>query len=250
MNKMSFTDIHTHILPFVDDGPDNLQDSLSLLKKQKAQGVDRVILTPHFYPAENILEDFLYRRDQSFKLVKENLDLSTMPEIKLGAEVRFSPEIISMDLKKLTLGESDYILIELDDVIYPPHICSIVSELSCLGYTPVLAHVERCLYFRKDPHLLAELIRKGALAHITAESLTSKYDRGFSKAALYNGYAHLAASDTHDLTYRKPNLTEKLSFLSKDLLFLSEDTAFSIWNNISVFPEEPEKMSKFFGKYR
>lgn len=250
MNKMSFTDIHTHILPFVDDGPDDLEKSLNLLKIQKTIGIDRVFLTPHFFPEKESLEDFLKRREDSFNLIKENFESSLMPEIKLGAEIRFSTEIMSLDLKKLTLGKSDYILLELDDVIYPPHINPIISELTILGYTPVLAHIERCLYFRKDPHLLAELIHKGALAHITAESLTSKYDKGFSKAALINGYAHAAASDTHDLVYRKPNLPEKISTLSEDIVQFAEDTALSIWNNIPIFPGDCEKMTKLFGRYR
>ena len=250
MYKRSYTDIHTHILPFVDDGPNDLQESLNLLKEQKAIGVERVFLTPHFYPEEISLEDFLEKRDRSFSLIKESFEPSLMPEIRLGAEVRFSPEILSLDLKRLTLGESDYILIELDDVVYPPHISSVISELTCLGYTPVLAHIERCLYFRNDPYLLAQLIHKGALAHITAESLTAKYDKGFSKAALSKGYAHMVASDTHDLNSRKPNLSGKLSSLPEELSQLAEDFALNLWDNIPCFPDEYDKIKKIFGKYR
>ncbi len=250
MNKMSFTDIHTHILPLIDDGPDNLQDALSLLKMQKSSGVDRVILTPHFRSQEDTLDDFLRRREESFNLIKENFEPSLMPEIKLGAEVRFSPDILSLDLKKLTLGDSDYILLELEDVIYPPHISSIISELTCLGYIPILAHIERCLYFREAPYLLAEIIHKGALAHITAESLTSKYDKGFSKAALNKGYAHMAASDTHDLVHRKPNLSAKLSILSEELSLFAENFALNVWNNVPCFPDSCDKITRFFGRYR
>ena len=178
-----------------------------------------------------------------------SFDPSCMPELSLGAEIKFSPDIINLDLKKLTLCNGDYILLELDDLVYPPHIRAIVSELSFLGFLPVLAHVERCLYFRKTPYLLAELISKGALAHVTAENITAKYDKGFCRAALNKGYAHIVASDTHDLVHRRPNLARKLDAIHKDLSLNAEYIARCIWDNETVFPCQCEKIVKRFGCY-
>ncbi|MBQ9977454.1 MAG: hypothetical protein IJP21_02530 [Clostridia bacterium] len=249
MRTVSLTDLHTHILPNVDDGAADITEALNLLKTQKSKGVDRVLLTPHFNPQKQELQDFLAKRDSAYKLVMENYDSSAMPELRLGAEIMFSPDIIKLDLKRLTLGDSDYLLIELDDLVFPPHLSATVSELTMIGITPVLAHVERCLYFRKNPYLLYELTLKGAVAHVTAETIGAKYDNGFCKALLNKGYVHFAASDTHDSKNRPPNLAESLENLSSDLASSLEDSARCIWDNVPLYPFDYQKIIKVFGKY-
>lgn len=249
MRGLSLTDIHTHILPTIDDGAADVTEALSMLKEQKQIGVDRVVLTPHFNSHKQSLEEFLANRDFSFKLLVENYDAETMPELRLGAEVMYSPDILELDLKKLTLCDGDYLLIELDDLSFPPHLSTIISELTMIGIIPVLAHVERCLYFRKNPKLLYELTRKGAIAHVTADTIEAGYDKGFCKALLNKGYVHFAASDTHNMTNRPPNLAKSLEALSDELVVSLEDSARSIWDNIPLYPFNYEKIIKVFGKY-
>ena len=249
MSGLSLTDIHTHILPAIDDGASDVTESVKLLKAQKKSGVDRVVLTPHFNSQKQSLEEFLTIRDFSFKLLMENYDAETMPELRLGAEIVYSPNILKLDLKKLTLGDSDYLLLELDDLVCPSLLDSVISELTIIGITPVLAHVERCIYFRKTPKLLYELTRKGAIAHVTADTIEAGYDRGFSKALLNKGYAHFAASDTHNTKKRPPNLAQSLSVLPYELIASLEESARSIWDNIPLYPFNYEKIIKVFGKY-
>lgn len=249
MKGLSLTDLHTHILPFIDDGAADVAAALSLLKSQKQSGVDRVVLTPHFNPQKQELEDFLAKRDSAYKLIMEKYDASTMPELRLGAEVMFSPDIVKLDPKKLTLCGGDYLLLELDDLALPPHLNSIITELTMIGVTPVLAHVERCLYFRKNPNLLYELTLKGAIAHVTAETIGASYDKGFCKALLNKGYVHFAASDAHDSKKRPPNLSESLENLSGDLASSLEDSARCIWDNVPLYPFDYQKVIKVFGKY-
>ncbi len=249
MKGLSLTDLHTHILPAIDDGAADAKEALSLLKAQKKSGVDRVVLTPHFNPQKQELDEFLAKREASFKLLMEGYDAETMPELRLGTEVMYSPDIMNLDLKKLALCGGDYLLLELDDLVLPPHLSSIVTELTMIGITPVLAHVERCLYFRKNPRLLYELTLKGAVAHVTAETISAGYDNGFCKALLNKGYVHFAASDTHDSIKRPPNLSESLEFLSEELVISLEDSARSVWDNKPIYPFNYEKIVKFFGKY-
>ena len=249
MSRLSLTDLHTHILPFVDDGAKDTAEAIKLLKAQKQSGVDRVVLTPHFNPQKQDLASFLEKRDAAFKLLMESFDANTMPELCLGAEVWCSPDILKLDLKKLTLGGGDYLLLELDDLVYPPHLSSIISELTLLGITPILAHVERCIYFRKNPRLLYDLTLKGAIAHVTAETISARYDKGFSKALLNKGYVHFAASDTHNVEKRPPNLSTSLTGLSEDLIYSLEEAARSVWDNAPLYPFDYEKIVKFFGKY-
>lgn len=249
MSSLSLTDIHTHILPSIDDGASDITESVKLLKAQKKSGVDRVVLTPHFNSQKQSLEEFLANRDFSFKLLMENYDAETMPELRLGAEVMYSPDILKLDLKKLTLGDSDYLLLELDDLVCPSLLGSVISELTMIGITPVIAHVERCIYFRKSPNLLYELTQKGAIAHVTADTIGAGYDKGFCKALLNKGYVHFAASDTHNSTHRPPNLAKSLENLSDELVVSLEDSARSIWDNIPLYPFNYEKIIKVFGKY-
>lgn len=249
MKNLSLTDLHTHILPSIDDGASDVTEALKLLKMQKESGVDRIALTPHFDPQKQELDEFLDKRDFSFKLLTENYDAATMPELRLGAEVMYSPDILGLDLNKLTLGGGDYLLLELDDLACPPHLSSIISELTMIGITPVLAHVERCIYFRKSPKLLYELTLKGAVAHVTAETIAAAYDNGFCKALLNKGYIHFAASDTHDSKKRPPNLAKSLEPLSSELTASLEDSARCVWNNMPLYPFEYQKIVKIFGKY-
>ena len=249
MKCLSLTDIHTHILPLIDDGASDITEALTLLKMQKQSGVNRVVLTPHFNPQKQELDDFLSKRDFCFKRLMDNYDAKTMPELRLGAEVLYSPDIIKLDLNALTLCGGDYLLLELDDLVYPSHLNSIISELTILGITPVLAHVERCIYFRKNPHLLYELTLKGAIAHVTAETISASYDNGFCKALLNKGYVHFAASDTHNIKKRPPNLAENLDSLSDELVASLEESARSIWDNVPLYPFNYEKVVKIFGKY-
>ena len=249
MKALSLTDIHTHILPFIDDGAADVSKALNLLKAQKQSGVDRVVLTPHFNPLKQELTDFLEKRDASYKLLMESYDTEAMPKICLGAEVAYSPDIMRLDLKKLTLCSGDYLLLELDDLIYPSHLSSIISELTMIGVTPVLAHVERCIYFRKKPSLLYELTLKGAIAHVTAETINAPYDKGFCKALLNKGYVHFAASDAHNMESRPANLAKCLKALPDELVASLEESARSIWDNTPLYPFNYQKITKFLGKY-
>lgn len=249
MRGLSLTDIHTHILPLIDDGASDVTEALALLRTQKQSGVDRVVLTPHFNPQTQELDDFLSKRESCFKHLMDNYDAKTMPELRLGAEVSYSPDIMKLNLNALTLCGGDYLLLELDDLVFPTHLNSIISELTILGITPVLAHVERCIYFRKSPRLLYELTLKGAIAHVTAETISASYDNGFCKALLNKGYVHFAASDTHNIKKRPPNLAKSLESLSGELVTSLEESARCIWDNAPIYPFNYEKIVKIFGKY-
>lgn len=249
MHRLSLTDIHTHILPSIDDGASDVTEALQILRMQKSSGVDRVVLTPHFDSQKQTLEDFLVKREFFFKLLMESYDEATMPELRLGAEVVYSPEILKLDLRQLTLCGGDYLLLELDDLVIPPHLDAIISELTMMGITPILAHVERCLYFRKAPKYLYELTLKGAIAQVTADSISPCYDKGFCKAVLNKGYAHFAASDTHNTKKRPPNLADSLKALSNELIDSMEASARCVWDNAPLYPFNYQKISKIFGKY-
>lgn len=223
-------DLHCHILPGIDDGAKNISEAKAMLAMQQASGVESLCLTPHFYPEDKSIETFLTERNRAW----ENLCATLAPEekahIRLGAEVRYCEQLLSLDLRKLTLGKSDYLLLELPGRRYPAYLSRYVDELLGKGIVPILAHVERCVYFREEPSLLKQLIDLGALAQVSAQALFNKRDKNFSIACLSHGLAQIVASDAHDTTGRKPCMDE-IRKLPDDLQQLHNTITSAVWDN-------------------
>lgn len=228
--EFALTDLHTHILPAVDDGAKNLEISLDMLRMQKESGVERVVLTPHFYPYREEAEAFLDRRQQGYQTLLSQWCGDTMPSLCLGAEVRYTPQLVEMDLRKLTLGQSDYLLLELSNTEVPAYVEQVLEVILGQGITPILAHIERCTYFRLEPLRLKRLIELGALAQVTAKTVCSRADRRFAKSCLENGLAHVIASDIHSLP-EKNCLGNIVRQLDGNLVERAEEFALRVWNN-------------------
>lgn len=225
------TDLHTHILPAFDDGAQDLDTALNMLRKAKEYGVERLVLTPHFYPMQEDLTLFIQRRQKAFKDLLSHWNADTMPQLKLGAEVHYTAELAQMDLRQLTFADCDYMLLELPGEFMPAHIRQVVQNIVDRGITPILAHVERCAYFRKNPDSLLQLIHLGALAQVTLQSLDSREDKGFSVACLKKGLAHIVASDAHDLCERGAYSNDRVLDQWGETAIRAEEFARSIWSN-------------------
>lgn len=230
---IALTDLHTHILPALDDGADSVETALQMLRAEKTAGVQRVALTPHFYPMREELDAFLKKRQQSYAALLAAWDGVVMPSLRLGAEVRYSPALLELDLRHLTIGESDYLLLELPDRGVPTHVEQVLDMMLMQGITPILAHVERCEYFRRDPEQLRKLVYMGALAQISAKALVDGHDRNFAKACLKNGVAQIIASDAHDMKRHKPCMGDVTAKVNNEWLAWSEKFAQAVWDNES-----------------
>ena len=223
-------DLHCHILPGVDDGAKDISEAKSMLAMQQASGVESLCLTPHFYPEDKSIETFLTERESAWADLCAVLAPQEKKQIRLGAEVRYCEQLLSLDLRSLTLGQSDYLLLELPGCRYPAYAVQIIEELLDKGITPVLAHVERYAYFREEPELLKRLTDLGALAQVSAQALFDKRDRNFSVACLQHGLAQIVASDAHNETTRKPNM-EILQKLPQELQQLHNTFTAAVWEN-------------------
>lgn len=228
--KYTLTDLHTHILPAMDDGAENLESAIQMLRMEKAGGVERVAMTPHFYPQRESLEEFLNRRDSAFSDLQTVWDEETMPGLRLGAEVRYSPALLDMDLHRLTIGQSNYLLLELSNTEVPAYIERVLDGIQKQGIMPILAHVERCIYFRREPNDLQRLIQMGALAQISGKALKYRGDRNFSKMCLEKGLAHIIASDAHHPN-KEGGLGEIAKTLNGELMERAEEFAKAVWDN-------------------
>ena len=242
-------DLHCHILPGIDDGAKTVDDSLALLHMEKDQGIRHIAFTPHFYCKQESMTSFLDRRQHAFELLQQH---SPSTHYRLGAEVLLTSKLMSLelDMSKLTLQDTDYILIELPFNYYPTYMHDSIYEVIQQGFTPILAHIERYGYFREQPILLQKLVAQGCLAHVTADSILSSRDKGFCKACLNHDLAHFIASDTHSVDKRPPQMEAAFSKLDSFLQEKVTDNALSIWENKGIFSDPTSYPKKGLFHYK
>ncbi len=240
-------DLHCHILPGIDDGAQDVKEALAMAVLQRASNVDAMFLTPHFYPEEKSLDTFLAEREEAWRSLSAALPPQEHDRFRLGAEVRYCEQLLSLDLRKVTLGVSDYLLLELPGGRYPAYTVRLLEELLGQGLIPVLAHVERCAYFREEPGLLKRLVDLGALAQVSANALFDKRDRGFALSCLRHHLAQIVASDAHGAIDRKPCMELTLK-LPEELQQLHAAFTEAIWeNDLPPYVRATTPKKTFFG---
>ncbi len=196
-------DFHSHILPGVDHGAASLDVSVQMLKQAQKAGVAKIVATPHFYVHESNVDDFLKRR---FVAVEElnnyiALDSSLNIEIIPAAEVALEKGLFSVDLRKLTIGNTNYILIEMPQMgKWYSWMFDMLYEIeSKFSLSVILAHVDR--YSQENMEKLLEL---DFVTQINAESLISGsfFAKRRMRSLCKNGLVHLIGSDAHDTEER------------------------------------------------
>lgn len=210
-------DLHSHILPGIDDGSENPEMSRVQLSLLRQQGVETVVATPHFYAMQDTPETFLLRRAEAAqRLVYDPADA---PQILLGAEVAYFDGMShTMELERLQLGDSGLLLVEMPFGPWTSRVVQEICQLSALtGLTPVLAHVNR--YRRADqlPKYQKELLRHGILFQCNAEAFLSLRERHWALGMLRQGQIHFLGSDTHNLTNRAPNMGSAVHMITQKL---------------------------------
>ena len=252
-------DMHTHILPRLDDGAKDSSTSMAMLRLSKAQGVDTVVLTPHFYGKRHNPAEFLLRRNASYqRLLARMQETQTEIDVRLGAEVHFTginlPDFD--ELCSLAIEGTKYILFELP---FTTKWASVILEklyefMGETEYTPIIAHVERYAEIRKNPSIVARLIDMGCLIQVNAQAFLDKRDKGFAFALLKKDSVHCIGSDAHDETGRAPNLLgakesiEKAGFSDKWQTI--QKTMQNILQSEKIQTETVLPVKKFFGFYR
>ncbi len=198
-------DLHTHILPNIDDGAESIEVSIEMLKKEMEQGVKTVVFTPHYYGQKYSPKQFLDQREKSYKLIKKavaGMDIN----VRMGAEVFIGSQKIASNhaLAPLAIEGTKYILIELPlRTVWGP---SLFQRLSDFGEKmeeiPVIAHAERYLEVKKHPEYLNMLVNMGCLLQVNTSSFLNETTRKFAFLLLNKGLVHCLATDCHDLVTR------------------------------------------------
>ena len=226
--KEYYFDLHTHMLPGLDDGAKDFAQAEKMLETAYAEGIRRIMLTPHFGPRSSGAGR--QKTEEVFDCMKEIAAAYEGLKLFLGNEILFSPSTIEElhNGNALTLAGSDYVLVEF----YPDKplsaLESAVRALIRAGYRPVIAHAERYRCLQKHPADAEDLIEQGAAVQINSSSLL----RGWTdpeyrcvKKLLQNDLVHFIGSDCHNDSSRSPVIREAAEKL---LRFNDAETAEAI----------------------
>ena len=207
-------DTHLHILPGVDDGPETMQESLTLAQMLVQEGIQAAIATPHYndeFPQRSVAEI----RERVYYLQQE-LDRQAIPlRLFAGHEALIKAGLLE-DIQAgrlATLNGSSYLLLELWTSTWLPETERVIFELRAHGIVPIVAHPERYRAIQQDPSRLAALLEQGALAQLTASSLAGMQGnttRRCAETLLKQGLIHCIASDAHGLHRRPPGVIRGL----------------------------------------
>ncbi len=193
-------DIHTHLLPNIDDGSKDLEDSLKTLAKMANGGMKAVYLTSHYFRGH-----YHYSRadyDAKFRTLENRMnDAGINLKLIPGFEIFLQPDILT-DIKQnsLTMGTSPYILIESDLNGLPNDFYNNVFPLLRAGYKPILAHAERYVSIMRKPARAAFLAQRNIYLQTNSGSLLGLYGDKVKETAwelVNNGWTHFIASDDH-----------------------------------------------------
>ena len=174
-------DVHSHILPKIDDGSKSVEMSIEMMKQSYAQGIDTMIATPHFYISHIDVEHFVKRRQNAYDTLVEAIDgMTDMPKLNLGAEVLFFNGIsVFDDLEKLTVNNNgEYLLLEMP---FSKWNDKILREVESLMYDRklkvIIAHIERFIDFQKGTNYINELLSLGPLVQMNGEYINGFFTK-------------------------------------------------------------------------
>jgi protein-tyrosine phosphatase len=207
-------DLHSHVLPGIDDGPETIEGSVTLVRAAQAVGTRTMVATPHVswhYPSEATTIARL-TGELNARLAGEGIAV----EIRMGAEIAMTraTEIGPDELNRLRLGGGPWLLLEPPFTPVASGLDGIVATLQSAGHRVVLAHPERCPALHREPRMVETLVRGGVLTSITAGSLVGRFGgqvRRFARYLVEQGLVHNVASDTHDALRRPPGIAAELA---------------------------------------
>jgi protein-tyrosine phosphatase len=213
-------DLHSHILPGVDDGPATMEDSLELARAAVAAGTKTILATPHINHDPRILPELIAAGLVELRaaLAEAEIPLEVLPggEIAIWRLIDFDDDT----LRALALGGGPYLLVESPFSPVIGDFEPMVLHLHQRGHRVLLAHPERCPAFQRAPNRLERLVDAGALAQLTAGSMAGAFGstvRRFSVVLLREGLVHAVASDAHDVHRRPPGLTIGFPAVEREL---------------------------------
>lgn len=254
-------DIHCHILPNIDDGPDNIELSLAMARKAVEEGITHIIATPHHRNGQfdNVKADILIEVQKlNERLKQENIPVTILP----GQETRINGEMLAdyENSNILTLNDTNrYVFVEFPPNDVPAYTSHLLFELKMKGLIPVIVHPERNRAFIEKPNRLYRLIKDGSLSQVTAASIVGMFGKKIQKFSLElieHSLVHFIASDAHNVTSRSFHMRKAFQEISKEFGFDVADefqtNAIQLMNGEDIYVQEPvefRRKKKKFGLF-
>jgi protein-tyrosine phosphatase len=214
-------DLHSHILPGVDDGAATIETSLDMARMAVEDGIQVMACTPHFLPGvyDNEAGDIRYRIDH---LARELRNAGINLQVVVGADAHIRPDFLEClrANRILTLNDSRYVLFEPPHDILPQRLDDLLHNIMMSGYVPILTHPERLRWIEKNYELVRGLAQSGVWMQITAGSLTGRFGKRphyWAHRMLAEGLVSILATDAHNLTSRPPRLSEAAALAEAEL---------------------------------
>lgn len=219
-------DFHSHILPGIDDGSASVEESIAMLQMEADHGVTHVVATPHFYASDDKPMDFISRRDEAERALRNEMNkVGGLPQLLVGAEVSYFRGMSNSEfLPLLTIQNKKCIMIEMGPA---PWTESVFEELSLihrqLGITPIIAHIDRYIAPFHTYHIPQRLAQLPVLVQANASFFLDRSTARMAVRMLRSDQIHLLGSDCHSLKYRKPNLGPAHQIISQRLGLAGEN---------------------------
>jgi protein-tyrosine phosphatase len=207
-NRVSFTDIHCHLLPGIDDGAPHWEETLAMAQMALADGTSTIVATPHQLGnhARNSGDTIRARcAECQAVLEQQGLPLQVLP----GADVRIEPDLVRKIARGEVLTLADrgrHVLLELPHEVYLP-LDRLLGELAAAGLVGILSHPERNLGLLRQSQMVERLVDAGCLMQVTAGSMVGTFgpqSQAMSEWMLAQGLVHFLATDAHSSTARRP----------------------------------------------
>ncbi|ARI76282.1 tyrosine-protein phosphatase [Halobacillus mangrovi] len=253
-------DLHSHILPRVDDGAVSLKDSIEMAKAAVEDGITEIVATPHHKTTrfDNYKSEILPKVNKlNEALAEQGIPLTVLP----GQETRVYGDFVD-DLQNgeiLTINEhTNYVLVEFPHAQVPWFAKQLLYNLQMGGYRPIIVHPERNEQLIEEPDLLYEFVSNGAFTQLTAGSICGHFGKEYKKFSyeLMNAnLAHLISCDAHNTSHRGFCLTEAYTAVRAEyglerVFFFAENAEAVVEGNmVDTFEPEQVKRSKLLGLF-
>lgn len=213
-------DIHTHILPGIDDGAKTMEDSLAMARAAVEQGIHTVFATPHHQNGYymNKKQDIVNKVKQFRNCLQ---DLNIPLTILVGQETRIHADFMAELNEDIIapLQDTSYILVEFPSFEVPRYADKLLFDIQIAGFMPIIVHPERNQQIAEHPSILYDFVKKGALTQITAASLTGRFGKKtqqLSYQLIEHHLTHFIASDAHNTSSRRFILQEAFQLVRKE----------------------------------